>query len=100
MLPPFDEDGFLPDGIHDCSLSEAEARFASFQTSDRRPRLWVNFLAFLEQVKGAGVVRVMLLDGSFVSAKSDPNDIDLILILSATHDFRGELSPINTRSVV
>ena len=35
VIPPFNEHGLLPDRIHDCSLEEAAARFAAFQSSDR-----------------------------------------------------------------
>ena len=35
----------------------------------------------------------MIVDGSFVTSKPDPNDIDLILVVAANHDFAVELSP-------
>ena len=35
----------------------------------------------------------VLVDGSFVSGKSEPNDIDLIVLVSPTHDFAMDLSP-------
>jgi hypothetical protein len=40
-----------------------------------------------------GVATSVLIDGSFVTAKEDPNDIDLILVLPPTHDFDRDLSP-------
>ncbi len=36
---------------------------------------------------------MLLIDGSFVTDKPDPNDIDLILDLPQTYDFRSELRP-------
>ena len=86
-IPPFNERGWLPDGIHDCTLEEATGRLGAFQGSDRRPNLWAKFAGFLREVKECGLVEAVLLDGSFVTAKSDPNDIDLILVVSAEHDF-------------
>jgi hypothetical protein len=94
MLPQLDEEGFLPDGIHDCSFEEAEARFGRFQRTDRRLRLWAAFRSFFEQVRAAMIVRAILLDGSFVTGKADPNDIDLILVMAAAHDFARGLSPL------
>ncbi|MBI4658751.1 MAG: hypothetical protein HY735_07850 [Verrucomicrobia bacterium] len=92
MLPPFNEHGLLPAGVHDCPLEEVEARFGSFQRSDRRPQLWAKFRDFLHEAKATGLVAAVLLNGSFVTAKPDPNDIDLILVVAATHDFTRDLS--------
>jgi hypothetical protein len=35
----------------------------------------------------------VLVDGSFVTASDHPNDVDLILILRAGHDFSADLRP-------
>jgi len=39
-IPPFNEHGWLPDGIHDCTLEEVAERCGTFQSSDRRPELY------------------------------------------------------------
>jgi hypothetical protein len=39
MIPSFDQNGNLPEGIHDCTIEEAAERFGAFQRSDRRPQL-------------------------------------------------------------
>src|SRR5262245_59948022 len=91
-IPAFTEDGLLPDGIHDCTLQEVEGRFGRFQESDRRPRLWTKFKQFVSEVQITGLRIVVLIDGSFVTAKANPNDIDLILVLPATHDLGRDLS--------
>jgi hypothetical protein len=39
-IPDLDQGGFLPPGVHDCSLEEIGERFARFQVSDRRMRLF------------------------------------------------------------
>jgi hypothetical protein len=92
-IPAFNEQGLLPDGIHDCSLEEAAARFGSFQGSDRRPALWNRLKHFIREAQSSGVVDFLLLDGSFVTAKPDPNDIDLVVIVRSDYDFRGEPTP-------
>jgi hypothetical protein len=92
MLPRFNEQGLLPKGIHDCTFEEAEARFGRFQETDRRQRLWAGFRKFFDEAKAIDVVIAVLLDGSFVTAKATPNDIDLILALRSSHDFARELS--------
>ena len=35
----------------------------------------------------------MIIDGSFVTVAPNPNDIDLVLILPASHDFSADLRP-------
>jgi hypothetical protein len=92
-IPPFNEHGWLPEGVHGCTVDEARMRFGSFQGSDWRPRLWRNFVEFLNEAKGSGFVKFVVLDGSFVTAKPDPNDIDLILVVDAKHDFSANLRP-------
>ena len=92
-IPALNKDGLLPEGIHDCSLEEIEARFGSFQDSDRRIRLWAALQAFIGESKATGLGLALLVNGSFATAKPAPEDIDLILVLPAEHDFSRELSP-------
>ena len=92
-IPDFNERGCLAHGIHDCTVDEAAARFGAFQASDRRPQLWAKFLEFVREAKACGVVEAVLIDGSFVTTKPDPNDIDLVLVVSARHDFGADLPP-------
>src|SRR2546421_5536194 len=90
-IPEFNEAGWLPEGVFDCTLDEAATRFACFQRSDRRPGLWTRFSEFIQLARRSGIVRAVLLDGSFVGAEPAPNDLDLILVVSADHDFSTEL---------
>src|SRR2546426_10698771 len=92
-IPPFDQHGFLPVGVHDGSLAEVKARFGSFQGSDRRPQLFVKLEAFAGEAKAARIVRSIIVDGSFVTATEKPNDIDLILVLDPQHDFSADVDP-------
>ena len=92
-IPALDQQGLLPAGIHDCTLDEIKKAFGSFQQSDRRPRLFARLEMFLSEAKGAQLVASVVVDGSFVTAKPEPNDIDLILELAAGHDFAADLSP-------
>ena len=93
MIPPFNENGCLPDGLHDCTLQQAAERFGTFQSSDRRPELWARFTEFMREAKACQLMEAVLLDGSFVTAKPDPNDLDLVLVVAASHDFSADLPP-------
>lgn len=92
-IPPLDPNGFLPAGVHDGTLDEIRARFGIFQRSDRRLRLFEKLEAFLAEASGTAVVVSVVVDGSFVTAKLEPNDIDLIVMVSAAHDFGADLPP-------
>jgi hypothetical protein len=92
-IPPLNEHGWLPEGIHDCTLEEAAARFGGFQRSDRRPQLWAQFSGFVREAQAGRVIEAIIVDGSFVTAKPAPNDIDLVLVMFAPHDFSVDLPP-------
>jgi hypothetical protein len=92
-IPDLDDAGLLPPGVHDCTLDEVRRRFGVFQTTDRRPTLYDKLQVLVREAWATGLVAEIIIDGSFVTAKPDPNDIDLILVLNAGHDFSAELRP-------
>ena len=81
MIPAFTEQDFLPPGIYQATLDEFKERFVVFQRSDRRLRLFVQLEKLLDQAARAGIVKRILIAGSFVSAKPEPNDFDCIVVL-------------------
>ena len=92
-IPTFDEYGLLPVGVHDCTLAEVRSRFGSFQTTDRRPGLFQKLELLIAEAQAAQFVHNLLIDGSFVTAEPEPNDIDLVLVLPPTHDIGADLPP-------
>jgi hypothetical protein len=93
MIPEFNDYGCLPEGIYDCTMEEAAQRFGVFQSSDRRPRLWDKFIAFMREAKACGLIDAILLNGSFVTAEDEPNDIDLVVVVSSRHNFSAGFQP-------
>lgn len=75
------------------TLDELEARFGSFQQSDRRAKLFAKLQAFLAEANASRIVVSLIVNGSFVTARPDPNDIDLALVLPLAHDLKADLSP-------
>ncbi|MBI2931416.1 MAG: hypothetical protein HYY16_07170 [Planctomycetes bacterium] len=75
-IPEFLKNGALPRGTHQASL--AEARRILGRGTARREAL---MLALQELVSHArrGGVRRLLVDGSFVTAKKEPRDIDAVI---------------------
>jgi hypothetical protein len=80
-IPQLTAAGLLPDGLHECTVEEVMDRFGRFQESDRRPSLGREFQSYLSDLLEAGVGKYLVVDGSFVTAKASPSDIDLLLVL-------------------
>ena len=51
---------------------------------------------FVDECESTGLVVALIIDGSFVTAKDEPSDIDLILILRPDHDYQAELRPFES----
>jgi hypothetical protein len=78
MIPPFEDNGYLPPGIHPATLDEIEARFGS--ESELR-RVQMDSLRWLvDLAKRAGLER-LVINGSFVTDIFEPNDVDCILLI-------------------
>jgi hypothetical protein len=92
-IPALTAEGYLPEGVHDCSLAELQERFGRFQRSDIRCRLFDRLAAFIREANATGFVEAIIVDGSFATAKDEPNDIDLIVVLRSDHDFGATLRP-------
>jgi hypothetical protein len=78
-IPAFRGDGYLPEGLY--LASEAEVTFRFGASTPRRRRLALRLRRWIELVRQIGCKR-FLLDGSFVTAKHEPNDIDAVVLLS------------------
>ena len=72
MIPPFDESGLLPPGVHWASWDEFIDRFG---TSSWRRGLAAGIRAAIDNLREAGCPTVYI-NGSFVTAKEIPNDFD------------------------
>ena len=72
MIPDFDDSGNLPPGVHDATWGEIVQRFG--WTSRRE--LLDGLKAALEPLRETGCRRVFI-NGSFVTDKDEPGDIDI-----------------------
>ena len=73
MLPPFEPTGRLPAGVHPATWPAFVERFG---TSAQRLEQLIKLEAALRLLRKAGCLRVFL-GGSFVTAKSEPGDVDV-----------------------
>ncbi len=98
-IPALNSEGFLPAGIFDCSLAEVRTQFGSFQGSGARQRLFGRLEELMTAIQRSGLFEALVLDGSFVTGKPAPNDIDLVAVLRPGHDFERDL-PMSEYSLV
>jgi hypothetical protein len=84
-IPAFDRFGLLPGGIHECTIKEVEVDLA---WNDDRRRLTAQLQEFIavELEPRFAVVPPVVLDGSYVSKKASPSNINLVLELSNLPD--------------
>lgn len=76
-IPPFNEHGYLPPGIHRATMEEVEERFG--RESELR-RVELESLGWLvDAARRAGILRI-ILNGSFVTDALEPNDVDCALL--------------------
>lgn len=73
MIPEFRNSGLLPVGVHETTIVELEKVFA--KTIQRR-KLFNGLLVLIEDLKTMGC-KAIYIDGSFVTNKRLPNDIDV-----------------------
>jgi len=80
MIPEFDSDGELPPGIYRATLGEIKSRLARVTTSERRITLFEVLERFAGAARQSGIVVRLFIAGSFVSLKTDPGDLDLLVV--------------------
>lgn len=80
-IPDFCDGYHLPPGEHICAIEEIEQRFAT--GSDQRVRVWRCFRFYLDRCRDLGVIpSVILVDGSFVTGRERPGDVDAAACVS------------------
>jgi len=92
-IPSLTHEGYLPVGVHECTFDEIGGVFGQFQKRDRRSRLYENLEAFIAEAQSSGLIIAVVINGSFATAKDEPSDLDLIVILPKSHDFSAQLRP-------
>src|SRR5688572_27925489 len=79
-IPGFRDDGYLPIGLHKATETEVAAQFG--QTTAARVRLMAQLSPWLALSRRVGALR-FLVNGSFVSSKAEPQDVDCVCWLPA-----------------
>ena len=77
-IPQFRIDGYLPEGLY--RVTEADVTFRFGASTRRRRRLILRVRRWIALGRRIGAKR-LLINGSFVTAKAEPNDIDAVMLL-------------------
>lgn len=85
-IPEFNEVGNLPAGVYEITLDELFVRFEG--PSQQRRSVSDRIRRILGLAKSTNKLSSVLIFGSYVTNKTDPNDVDMILIMQ--DDFRPE----------
>lgn len=86
MIPDFNENGYLPKGIHMATMNEIKQRFGI--STPKRKDLFKGFKSLVNLLhKHKKKIKKLLLNGSFVTNKESPGDLDCVLIVKDDFDF-------------
>ena len=89
-------DGDLPPGVHRASLIEAMGRFGG--GAGQRDICTRRLAHIYELARRTGFLQRFVIFGSYVTAKADPNDVDVILIMDDA--FHLESCPMESRALI
>ncbi len=78
-LPAFNEEGDLPPGVHRATLAQVLERFG--RGSAQRQAVADRLKRICHLVTSTGQLARLVVFGSFVTSKSEPNDVDIIIIM-------------------
>lgn len=84
-IPKLGRQGILPEGLHRATLAEVRRAFGG--GTARRVELMLALEGAIDRARRAGVKRV-LINGSFVTAKKEPRDVDLVFLVSQSFGAR------------
>ncbi len=90
-MVPLNKEGFLPVGIHDFTLEDIGSLFGRFQRTESRLTLFRKLVELVGQLRAFPFIRWVIVDGSFVTEKDEPGDIDLVIVVDGSIFTREEL---------
>jgi hypothetical protein len=83
-LPGFNPEGDLPPGVHRATLSDVLQRFG--QGTAQRRAVADRLTRVYRHAASTGQVERFVVFGSFVTAKAQPNDVDIVLLMEDGFD--------------
>ena len=81
---PLNDSGDLPPAIHTATLAEVIERFG--KSPPRRAMVARRLERIYPLVRATGHLARCIIFGSFITAKAEPNDVDIFLLMEDTFD--------------
>jgi hypothetical protein len=78
-LPQFNDFGDLPPGFHQATLDEVVGRFSG--GTARRDACTQRLIHVVDLPRRTGQLQRLIVFGSYITAKLEPNDVDIILVM-------------------
>ncbi|HEY1391312.1 MAG TPA: hypothetical protein VGF38_22430 [Ktedonobacterales bacterium] len=78
MIPPLRPDGTLPPGTHRATLADVLTAYPA--GNQQRQMLNDSLVRVVNQLWRLDATFTIFVDGSYVTGKAEPNDIDLLII--------------------
>lgn len=83
-LPKLNKEGELPEGIHQATIGEVITQFGS--GSQQREIVTQRFLRIYQLAKETQHLSRFIIFGSYITSKTKPNDIDIVIIFDDDFD--------------
>ena len=78
-IPALREHGWLPKGHHPATWEQIADRFGG-EPGSRRAAIFSGLLRWRDAVRGKQMNGRLILNGSFISAKAEPGDFDVLFV--------------------
>jgi hypothetical protein len=83
-LPQLNRAGELPEGVHQATMDEVIAQFGS--GTSQRHAVTARLQHIYHLARATGKLERLILFGSYITAKPDPNDVDIVLVMRDDFD--------------
>lgn len=94
-IPKFDFYGVLPFGIYEAKIDEIRECFCNYGNKKLRENLFITFEKYFDEIKKHNTEYEIYIDGSFVTNKEEPGDIDILLFFNVEYNNKEWLTLIN-----
>ena len=79
-LPPLNREGELPEGAHHETMDEVRTQFGG--STPQRQAVTARLRRIYQFASATGKLIRLVIFGSYVTTKPDPNDVDVILVMA------------------
>ena len=84
-LPDFNDKGDLPEGVHQSTIDEVILRFGA--GTPQRQLVTTNLLKIFQLAESTGKLERLIIFGSYITTKANPNDVDIVLVFYDDFDY-------------